>query len=218
APPGMVVAASDFAQVELRVLAALAGARKIVDRVNAGEDLHTLTTRLVYGIGEEMTDAEIKHDPRRKRTKVISLGKAYAGGPTALAKQTGLPLDQVKSAIALYDRALPEIAQFARRMERVARMNGMTIRTPAGRTLRLDRDKTYAAVAYLCQSSARDVLGQALCDIEDAGLLGYVMGVVHDEILIYAPVGEADEIISRIGECMAMNFFGVKIESDPEVY
>jgi DNA polymerase-1 len=215
---GHQIGASDLRQVELRVLAALAGADKIVERVNRGEDLHTLTTRLVHGIGEEVSDDEIKNDPRRKRTKTISLGKAYAGGPTALAKQTGLPVQQVKKALEQYDRALPEIKKFAARMERTARAQGMTIRTPSGRLLRLDRDKTYAAVAYLCQSSARDVLGQALCDIEDAGLLHYVVGVVHDEVLVEAPDDAVKDVVARVGECMRMPFFGCAIDSDPEVY
>ncbi|MFJ6019757.1 DNA polymerase [Nocardiopsis alba] len=214
APPGMVVAASDFAQVELRVLAALASAESIVAAINAGEDLHTFTTRLVFGIPED----EPVPKEKRKLCKVISLGKAYAGGARTLARQTGLPLDQVKAAVAAYDRALPAIAQFARFLTQKAQREGMTVRTPSGRTLRLDRDKSYTAIAFLCQSTARDILGQALCDIEDAGLLGYVFGVVHDEVLIYAPEREAEDIIKRFGEHMNMPFFGCNIESDPEVY
>lgn len=218
APPGMVVAASDFAQVELRVLVALAGAESLAARINAGEDLHTVVTRMVHGIGPEVTDAQLKNDPRRKQTKTISLGKAYVGGVRTLARQTGLPVPQVKAALAQYDRALPEIPAFSRYLTQKAQREGMTVRTPSGRTLRLDRDKSYTAIAYLCQSTARDILGQALCNIEDAGLLDYVFGVVHDEILIYAPEHEAEDVIKRIGECMDMPFFGVEIASDPEVY
>src|SRR5690606_4822296 len=101
APEGHVVAASDFAQVELRVLAALAGATDIVAAINAGEDLHSFTTRLVFGIP---ADQPVPKD-KRKLCKVISLGKAYAGGARTLAKQTGLPLEQVQAAVSAYDRS-----------------------------------------------------------------------------------------------------------------
>src|SRR5699024_4897686 len=213
APPGHVVAASDFAQVELRVLAALAGAEDIVRAINQGEDLHSFTTRLVFGIP---ADEPVPKD-KRSLCKIISLGKAYAGGARTLAKQTGVPVAQVQAAVNAYDRALPAISRFARFLTRQAQAQGMTVKTPSGRLLRLDRDKSYAAIAYLCQSTARDILGQALIDIEDAGLLDYVVGVVHDEILIYAPRDEAEDIIKQVGECMRMDFFGCHIESEPEV-
>lgn len=214
APGGHKIGASDFSQVELRVLAALAGAEEIVAAINEGEDLHSFTTRLVFNIPE---DEPVPSD-KRKLCKVISLGKAYAGGARTLARQTGLPLPQVQAAVEKYDRALPEIARFSRYLTRKAQADGMTIRTPSGRRLRLDRDKTYTAIAYLCQSTARDILGQALCDIDDAGLLDYVTAVVHDEVIVEAPEEEAADIVRRIGDCMRMRFFGVNIESDPEIY
>lgn len=214
APPGMTVAAADFAQIDLRVLAALAGADEIIAAINAGEDLHSFTTRLVFDIppGQDVPP------DKRKLCKIISLGKAYTGGAKTLARQTGLPLAQVRHALTAYDRALPAIAAFARRLTHQARNQDMTVRTPSGRTLRLDHDKPHTAIAYLCQSTARDLLGRALCAIEDAGLLPYVSGVIHDEILIYAPHHQARAVIQRIGECMTTTFHGCRIESSTQVY
>lgn len=220
ASPGNVIVASDFAQVELRVLVGLAGAREICERVNAGEDLHTLTTRMVFGIGPEVSDADLKNDPRRKLCKTISLGKAYAGGIRTLARQTGLPVDQVKRAVNQYDRALPAIRRFGKRLTDEAFRNGMTVTTPSGRLLRLSRDKAYTAIAFMCQSTARDILGQSLIDMESRGLLDYVIGVVHDEVVADAPASEAEDIRREMGECMTFpRAFGtVDIASDPEIY
>lgn len=224
AEPGHVVIASDFAQVELRVLASLAGAHEVCRRINAGEDLHTLTTRMVYGLGPEITDAELKNDKRRKRTKVISLGTAYGGGLTALSRQTGLPMAQVKQALAQYYRALPEFKRYARRMTDQAFRNNMTVTTPSGRVLRLSRDKAFTAVAFACQSTARDILGQSLIQMEARGLLDYLIGVVHDEVVGTARKEDADDIVREMGECMTFSTdFGmpgaamVDIEADPEV-
>lgn len=220
ASPGNLIVASDFSQVELRVLVGLAEARDICARVNQGEDLHSLTTRLVFNIGPEVTDEELAKDPRRKLCKTISLGKAYAGGVKTLARQTGLPVEQVKQALVKYDRALPAIKRYARRLTDEAYRNGMTVETPSGRLLRLSRDKSYTAIAYQCQSTARDILGQSLIDMESRGLLDYVIGVVHDEVIADVPADQAQEVKREMGECMTFrNAFGmVDIASDPEIY
>src|SRR5690606_28071323 len=46
AEPGHLIAASDLAQVELRVLVALAGAERLIEAINQGQDLHSYTTRM----------------------------------------------------------------------------------------------------------------------------------------------------------------------------
>lgn len=220
ASPGNLIVASDFSQVELRVLVALAQAREICERINQGADLHTLVTRMVFGIGPEVTDDELAKDPRRKLCKVISLGKAYVGGITTLARQTGLPVAQVRQAVMKYDRAIPAIKRFGRRQTDEAFRNGMTVTTPSGRLLRLSRDKAYTAVAYLCQSTARDILGQSLVNMRAKGLLDYVIGVVHDEVVGDVPAADAEDVRREMGACMTFrNAFGaVDITSDSEVY
>ncbi|GGQ07936.1 DNA polymerase-1 [Actinomadura coerulea] len=215
---GRRIVASDFSQVELRVLAAMAGAQNVCDRINAGEDLHNVTTRLVFGIGPEVTDKELKGDKRRKLCKTISLGKAYAGGVDTLSKQTGLPSEQVKRALAQYDAALPEFKRYGKRLTRDAYANRMTVETPSGRVLRLNRDKVYTAIAFMCQSTARDILGQALIEMDDAGLLPHIIGVVHDEVIADPYAEDAEDVARALGERMDMPFRGVRIESDPEVY
>lgn len=218
APDGWAIFACDLAQVELRVLAALAEATRVVERINRGEDLHNLTTRLVYDIGDEVSDKDLKNDPRRKLCKKISLGKAYAGGADALARDTGLPLEQVKAALQKYDAALPEFARYSRWLQEDAYRYGMSVVTPSGRLVRLDRSKVYTAVAYMCQSSARDVLGSALIAADERGLTPYIIGVIHDEILCMGPASEAEALSRELKECMTMDFKGVAITADAEVY
>ena len=218
AEPGHVIVAADFAQVELRVLAALAGAARVVERINRGEDLHSLVTRLVYPELAHLSDEEMSGRRERKVTKTISLGKAYAGGMRTLARQTGLPLHQVKIALRKYDRALPEFRRWQRALTDAAQRDGYRVRTPSGRVLRLNRDRAYTAIAYMCQSSARDILGEALLEIDRRGLLPYVIGVVHDEVVAQVPEESAGEIARELGEAMTMRFHGVDITSDPDIY
>lgn len=69
AEPGEVMISTDFAAVELRVLAALADVKQMKRAIAANEDLHSFTARMVFG--EAFTP---KH---RKISKGIAFGKVY---------------------------------------------------------------------------------------------------------------------------------------------
>lgn len=216
--PGELIAASDYAAVEMRVLAALADVAGLKRLIAEGADLHTATALLVYG--EETWNAASEKDRKRMRTlmKVIGFGKVYGGGPTGLARQSGLPYADVKNAADGYDQAYPEINAYGRRLQRQAAYGGGAVVTPIGRRLPLDRERAYAATNYVVQSTARDVLAQALIRIEDAGLGAHVLLPVHDELVCTFPAADAEEGIREIGRLMETEINGVPITSDPEVY
>ncbi|MFE7624289.1 DNA polymerase [Streptomyces sp. NPDC057509] len=209
AEPGERIISVDFQAVELRVLAALAGVARMKEAINAGRDLHSFTAELVFG-----PDFTPKH---RKISKAIGFGVVYGGGAATIQRQTGAPMEEVKRAVAAYHRTYPEVRRAANRWQREAFSNGMVTTSVTGRRLPLDRDRTYAVTNYQVQSAARDCLGQALINMEAAGLLPYLRLPVHDEIIASAPAAEAEEIGRRIGECMTFDLFGVPIESDPEI-
>jgi DNA polymerase-1 len=209
ADPGHVMISVDFTAVELRVLAALADVRAMKEAINAGRDLHDFTAELVYGPGFTAG--------HRKICKGVGFGKVYGGGAFTIARQTGAALSDVEHALKVYDRVYPEIKRAARRWEREARAFGMVTVTPTGRYLPLDPKRAYAVVNYQCQSTARDILGQALIEMDEAGLLPYLRLPIHDEVLASAPKGEAEEIARELQRCMTMNLSGVPIAADPEV-
>ena len=209
AEPGHVMVSTDFAAVELRVLAALADVKQMKRAIAAGEDLHSFTARMVFG--ENFTP---KH---RKISKGIAFGKVYGGGAATIQRQTGAPMAEVRSALAAYDRVYPEVKRMSNRWQREAAETGMVHVSVTGRRLPLDRDRTYAVVNYACQSAARDVLGQSLLNLEEAGLLEYMRLPIHDEVLCSVPEGESAEFARAIEECMTFDLFGVQIEAESEV-
>jgi DNA polymerase-1 len=209
ADEGHVIVSTDFAAVEMRVLAALADVRRMKDAIRAGEDLHDFTARLVFG-----PDFTKKH---RKLCKGVGFGKVYGGGATTIARQTGAPMDDVQRAIAAYDRVYPEIKRASSRWQREARGSGMVHVSATGRRLPLDRDRTYAVVNYACQSAARDVLGQSLLHMEEAGLLDYMRLPIHDEVLSSVPRAEAREFATEFERCMTFDLMGVPIEAEAEI-
>lgn len=210
ADEGFTIGGIDYQAVEMRVLAALADVRVMKEAIANGEDLHAFTARLVYG------DA---FTPRQRGLmKGVGFGKVYGGGAATLSRQTGAEIGAVRGAIAEYDRVYPEIKRYGKRLQSRAEYGKKEVVTPSGRHLPLDRDRLYSATNYMVQSTARDLLAQAIVDVFDAGLGDYLLLPVHDELIVQAPTADAEEVTREIGRLMESDFMGVQIQSDPEVY
>ena len=210
AEPGNVYFSVDQSSVELVVLAALSGDPSMCDAVRSGRNLHDYTATLMFGEG--FTPYQ------RGLAKVGGLGVSYQGGPRTLSKMTGLPESEMRDTMNRYLRSYPTLRPWFKGLQRQALANGCEIRTPSGRRLILDRDKLYKAVAYICQSTARDTMGQALLDLEDNGLTQYLNLWVHDEVLGTAPASEAADVAQAVAETVQMELYGVPIGTDADVY
>ena len=210
APPGDVIVAADYSQVELRVLAALSEDRRMREVIAEGVDLHDATAAILFG--PNFTKAQ------RKLAKTVAFGKVYGGGIATLARQSGAGKEEVRRAVEAYDRAYPGIRRYSRRLQDRAEWGAREVVTPSGRHLPLDRDRLYAATNYVVQSTARDVLAQALLDLDAAGLGDRLILPVHDEVIAHAAPDEAEDVARALQETMTMDFRGVRLDADAEVY
>lgn len=210
ADPGQLVIASDYSQVEMRVLAALSRDETMIEAIASGVDLHDFTAERVFGEGFSKA--------QRKIAKAVGFGKVYGGGATTIQRQTGAELGAVKTALAAYDATFPGIKAYGRRLQKRAEYGKVEVVTPSGRHLPLDRDRLYSATNYVVQSTARDLLAQAIVDLFDAGLGDHLLLPIHDEILAQAPAADAADVVAEIGRVMERDFFDLRITSDSEVY
>ncbi|WP_441248920.1 DNA polymerase [Kitasatospora sp. McL0602] len=210
AEPGSVYFSVDQAAVELRVLAALSRESRMISAIAAGKDLHGFAAEMMFGEG--FTTGQ------RTLAKIAGLGTAYQGGAVTLAKQTGQPVPVMKDTLARYGRAFPGIKRWARAMQRQALAERCTMTTLVGRRLHLDRDKLYKSVAYACQSTARDTMGQALINMDDQGLTPFLAMWVHDEVVGTAPKKDAKDVAEACAKAMKMTLNGVPLDTDCEVY
>ncbi|MGI5408195.1 DNA polymerase [Streptomyces chartreusis] len=211
AEEGHVMVSTDFAAVELRVLAAIGDVKRMKAAITNGEDLHAYTRSLVFP-GQPDPD-----DKLRKICKGIAFGKVYGGGAATVARQTGAPIEDVKRAMTTYDRVYPEVRRMSNRWQREAYETGMVHVSVTGRRLPLDRERTYAVVNYGVQSAARDCLGQSLINLEEAGLLPYMRLPIHDEVLCSVPQREASDFAREIERCMTFDLYGVPIEAESDI-
>lgn len=209
ADPGQVFISSDYDQIELRVLAALADVKGMKQAIADGTDLHGYTAGLVYG--PDYTPKQ------RKLMKGVGFGKVYGGGKTTLARQTGADVAAVAEAVRQYDRVYPEVRRYSRMLQRKAEFGKREVVTVSGRHLPLDRDRLYAATNYVVQSTSRDILAQAIVDLFDAGLGDFLLLPIHDELIAQAPTDDADEVAREITRLMTTDFRGVPLTATAEV-
>lgn len=208
ADPGYVLISADFANVELRVAAALSGEEKMIQAFRNGEDLHGVTTDLIYGPGA--------HDDPKKRAigKKANFLTVYGGGAKALHTQGGLPLDQARDVISRFREAYPTLTRWG---WDTAEIEGYVV-TDSRRHIPVDPDRAYASSNYLIQSTARDLLVEAYFRyVEATGRVNDLWLMVHDEILLHVPEADAESAAHNLQAAMTTTYRGIPITSDVTV-
>jgi DNA polymerase I-like protein with 3'-5' exonuclease and polymerase domains len=88
APEGWSLVVADYAQMELRLAAAEAGDDRMKAAFQAGEDLHTVTARAIYGESFEQGDDEARKG-MRQIAKSANFGLLYGSGAKGLRSYAG---------------------------------------------------------------------------------------------------------------------------------
>lgn len=86
APEGWSFVCADFGQMELRLAAAIAGDETMTAAFQAGEDLHTLTAKAIYG---EDSDDPKEMKQRRQVAKSANFGLLFGAGAKGLREYAG---------------------------------------------------------------------------------------------------------------------------------
>jgi len=198
------MASIDFSGVELRVLAALSQDPVMLKVFREGGDLHQMTADTT-GIS-------------RKLAKTVNFGKVYGGGPKGLARQTGLSVDDAKVACDGFDNVYKGVNKFSYQLSApIKRKDRNYVITHTGRKLPVDSDRSYAALNYCIQSTARDVLVKAMINLAKSGFWQYSLLPIHDEVLFSFPEEDAVELSKEAACKMEMILKDVHITSEPDL-
>ncbi|TMQ55919.1 MAG: hypothetical protein E6K72_05825 [Candidatus Eisenbacteria bacterium] len=98
APPGRVLVGADYSQIELRVMAHLAGDPQLIQAFMSGEDVHESTARRIFNVSGPLDPA------LRARAKIVNFGIMYGMGARSLSAQMGIGLPEAQDFIAHYFR------------------------------------------------------------------------------------------------------------------
>ena len=207
AEPGKVLVSLDYSQIELRILAHIAGIDALKEAFRDGQDIHAATASEMFNVPMEEMTPDV-----RRQAKAINFGVIYGISGFGLARNLRIPRSEAQGFIDRYFERFPGIrtymddtVAFAKEHNRVETLFGRKINTPeinakgphAGFARR-------AAINAPIQGTAADIIRRAMVRMPDAiaDQPAKMLLQVHDELLFEVDEGAVDTLIATAKEVM----------------
>jgi DNA polymerase-1 len=211
ADPGNVLVSLDYSQIELRIVAHMAGDQAMLNAFRAGQDIHATTAAAIYGVPLEKVTKEM-----RRHSKAINFGLIYGMSAFGLTRTTDLTLAESQDFVEAYFKQFPGVKKYLDGIRKEATQNGY-VETMLGRRryfpnlkgsvnqvvrAREEREAINAPI----QGTAADIMKIAMIKIPPAlakaGLHGKMLLQVHDELVVECPRPELNELVRVVRNIM----------------
>lgn len=211
---GWSLLSADYSQIELRLLAHFSEDPHLLEAFNSGEDIHTATASLVFGMPIDKVTKE-----QRYRAKTVNFGVIYGQSPFGLSQQLKIPQSEASQFIQLYFARYGKVKQFIDRTKAKAHHTGK-VETLSGRTRDLSRDlqstnrsirefAERAAFNTPLQGSAADLMKVAMIrlqrTLQEDGLQSRIILQVHDELVLEVPDSELERVKELVHWAMELD-------------
>jgi len=211
APPGNLILAADYSQIELRIMAHLSGDEGLLKAFQEGVDIHRATAGEVFG-----EDYEKVTDGQRRAAKAINFGLMYGMSAFGLGRQLDISRPEAQIYMDTYFARYPGVQLFMEKTREQARDQGY-VETLFGRRLYLPEIKASnmmrrqgaerAAINAPMQGTAADIIKIAMIRVDD-WLQTHQPGAklimqVHDELVLEVEQQKLDEVRDAVIEHMS---------------
>lgn len=208
-----VLLAADYSQIELRFLAHFSEDPPLVEAFNTGQDVHTATASLVFGVPVEAVTKD-----QRYQAKTVNFGVIYGQSPFGLSQQLGISQREASDFIQRYFSRYGQVRQFIDAVKREAHANG-SVSTICGRKRNLATglnskkrsEREFAERAAFntpLQGSAADLLKVAMIELHrelgQQGLQSKILLQVHDELVLEVPENELGVVKALVEASMGL--------------
>ena len=211
APPGYVIVAADYSQIELRIMAHLSQDPGLLRAFRDRIDVHTATAADVFGVAVDAVTSDM-----RRTAKMINFGLMYGMGAHGLAIRLGIPRGEAQEYMDAYFSRFSSVRGFMDSMRQKAREDGY-VETVFGRRLYLPDIRARsqnlragaerAAINAPMQGTAADIIKRAMIEIDpwldtfkgDANMLLQV----HDELVLEVQQDRIDEVVPGLKQRMS---------------
>ena len=119
AAPGKVLIDADYSQIELRVLAHIAGDKTMIDAFRNNADIHTITAAQVFGVEPDAVTPQM-----RSNAKAVNFGIVYGISAFSLAKDIGVSRADADAYIKGYMNRYKAVSDYMKRVVEEAKLNG----------------------------------------------------------------------------------------------
>lgn len=224
---------ADYSQIELRVVACLSGDKAMVEAFSSGVDIHSRTASELFRVPIE----KITNDQRRL-AKTVNFGVIYGISPYGLSQTLGIARESAAEYIFRYFAVHGGIKKYceeqitqAKKLGYVETLFGFQRKLPEINSA--DRIKSESAqrmaINTPVQGTAAEILKLALIRLADqmqvlnqkSKIKSQNGGVkiiltVHDEVIVEAPVKDAESVAKIMKETME-NVVKLSVPTEVEV-
>ena len=210
APAGRVLVDADYSQIELRLLACMAGDQAMIDGFNSGEDIHRITASQVFGVPQDQVTPQM-----RRSAKAVNFGIVYGISPFSLSQDIGVTVAQAKEYMEKYFQHYSGVRAYMDGVVAQAKADGYVTTLFARRRwvpeLKSSNFNTRSfgervALNAPIQGTAADIIKVAMIRVRDRllaeGLKGRLVLQVHDELIVECPQEEAEAVQRLVKEEM----------------
>ncbi|WKZ35673.1 MAG: DNA polymerase I [Anaerolineales bacterium] len=224
ADKGNALLSVDYSQIELRIVAHMAGDDAMLAAFRAGEDIHATTAAAIYDIELDKVTKDM-----RRHAKAINFGLIYGMSAFGLTRSTELTLAEAEDFVKAYFRKFPGVKKYLDGMRRQAAEIGY-VETLLGRrryfpalqgkvNVQMKNREEREAINAPIQGTAADIMKIAMIKIPPAlqacGLKGKMLLQVHDELVLECPGSELQKTAQVVQETMA-NAYPMNIPLETE--
>ena len=202
AAPGQVLLSVDYSQVELRIVAHMAGDEGMLAAFRAGQDIHATTAAAIYNVPLGEVTKEM-----RRHAKAINFGLVYGMSAFGLTRTTELTLSEAEDFVKAYFARFPGVKNYLDGIRKSAAQDGyvetllgrrryFTQLGRAGANVAVRNREEREAINAPIQGTAADIMKIAMLRIpqalEQAGLGAQMLLQVHDELVLEVPQAELE--------------------------
>ncbi len=203
-PTETTLLAADYSQIELRVLAYYSQDPTLLTAFERGEDIHSATSSLVYGVPLEQVTGDM-----RRIAKILNFGVLYGLTAFGISQQTDLTPEQGQRFIDIYFERYPRVRQYMDDTVEECRQRGyvstllgrrryMPDISPQNRNFHRRQAAERAAINMPIQGTAAEIIRIAMLEIMDEmitrRLRSKMILQVHDELIFEVPHDELSEM------------------------
>ena len=202
AAPGCVLVDADYSQIELRLLADMAGDTEMRDAFLSGADFHTVTAAKVFHVPEDEVTPEM-----RRHAKAVNFGIVYGISPFSLSQDIGVTMQEAKDYMERYFETYPGVRQYMTDVVARAKEDGY-VETLYHRRRALPEihaanfiQRSFGervALNMPIQGTAADVIKLAMVRVwrrlRREGLQARLIMQVHDELIVECPEAERQQV------------------------
>ena len=207
---GCVLVDADYSQIELRLLAHIAGDETMRESFLAGGDFHAETAAKVFHVARK----DVTHEMRRS-AKAVNFGIVYGISAFSLSQDIGVSVAEAKAYMEAYFATFPGVRKYMDEVVEKAKAAGY-VETLFHRRRDLPELKSSnfnmrsfgerVALNMPIQGTAADVMKLAMVAVhrrlKAENLRARLVLQVHDELIVECPESEAETVAKLLTEEM----------------